>query len=250
MKYFHYFHELENRSKLITKDLIALFFLSILILLKIKYILSKRNISICLCVIAKNENLYVREFVEYYFKIGYNKIFIYDNNDNGGESFDKVINDFIKNEFVKIINFRERNTLSRPIFDAYKDCYSKNYKLYDWLSFFDMDEFLELNKKYINIQDFLNDKIFKKCQNIKINWLLCSNENSLYYENKPLQKRITKFDYDNMSNRHIKSTVRGNLQENYWKKIGNPHTSLLNYTSCSSSGKIIKFDSPVNNPPD
>jgi len=225
-------------------------FLSILIIVIIIYIFLKRNITICLCVIAKNENLYVREFIEHYFKIGYNKIFIYDNNDKEGETFDEVINDFIKKDFVKIINFRERNTLSRPIFDAYKDCYSKNNKIYDWLSFFDMDEFLELNKKYRNIQDFLGDIIFKKCQNIKINWLLFKNENNLYYENKPLQQRITQFSYDDIHNNAIKSTVRGNLQENYWKKLGNPHTSLLNYTSCSSSGKIIKFDSPSNSPPD
>ena len=29
-----------------------------------------------------------------------------------------------------------------------------------------------------------------------------------------------------------------------------PHTSVLNFTSCSSSGKVIKFDSPYNDPPD
>lgn len=111
-----------------------------------------------------------------------------------------------------------------------------------------MDEFLELNEKYKTIQDFLNDKIFKNCQNIKVNWLIFKSNNNLYYINKPLRKR---FNNNNASeNYHIKSTVRGNLSSNYWEKMPNPHSSLLNITSCSTSGKIIKSDSPFNNPPD
>ena len=37
---------------------------------------------------------------------------------------------------------------------------------------------------------------------------------------------------------------------NYWSKMNNPHTSLNNFTSCSSSGKIINYSSPFNIPPD
>ena len=208
------------------------------------------SLKVCLCVIAKNENLYVREFIDHYKNIGYNKIFLYDNNDKNGEHFEDVINDYIHNGFVKIIDFRERENNSRPIFDAYKDCYSKNNKQYDWLSFYDIDEFLELNKKYETIQDFLSDKLFHKCQNIKINWLMCDNEQSLYYENRPLLQRIKNFNYDNIENKYIKSTVRGNLRVNYWKKLNNPHTSKLKFISCSSSGKLIRYNSPYNDPPE
>ena len=204
------------------------------------------KIKICLCVIAKNENLYVREFVEHYKSIGYNNIFIYDNNDINGENFSDVINDYILDGFVKIIYYRNRNPDSIPQLDSYRDCYSRNNKLYDWLSFFDMDEFLELNKKYLNIQDFLGNKIFEKCQNIKINWFFANTNNILYYENKPLSKRLKSFS----PNIHIKSTVRGNLSTNYWERLNNPHTSLLNITTCSSSGKLISYLSPFNDPPE
>ena len=209
-----------------------------------------KDIKICLCVIAKNENLYVREFVEYYKKIGYNNIFIYDNNDINGEHFEDVINDYIQNNFVQIINFRERNTNTRPTFDAYEDCYSKNFKKYNWISFYDMDEFLILHKKYKTIQNFLNDKIFEKCINIKINWILSKNDQVLYFENKPLLERIKIFDYKDPANIHIKSTIRGNLPMNYWKNTNNPHSSLWNFTSCSSSGNIVEYNSPFVNPPD
>ena len=113
-----------------------------------------------------------------------------------------------------------------------------------------MDEFLEINEKYNTIKDLLKDKIFEQCQNIKINWLMYINDNTLYFENKPLQQRIKTFRYDDPANIHIKSTVKGNLPINYWEIAGNPHSSNLNVTSCSSSGKIITSDSPFNQPPD
>ena len=208
------------------------------------------DIKICLCVIAKNENLYIREFVEHYKNIVYNNIFLYDNNEKNGENFKEVINDYIQNGFVQLIYFKERKIDSFPQFDAYKDCYSRNNKKYNWLSFFDVDEFLEINGKYKTIQDFLNDKIFKHCQNIKINWLMYINDQALYYYNKSVQQRIKSFRLDDPANGHIKSTVRGHLSRNYWESLGNPHTSDLNLKSCSSSGKLIKFDSPFNFPPD
>lgn len=210
----------------------------------------KYNLKICLCIIAKDENLYAREFVEYYKKIGYNKIFLYDNNEKYGEHFEEVINDYIKNKFVQLIDFRGIRS-KHPQHYAYKDCYEKNNKFYNWLSFFDMDEYLEINKKYSSIQDFFKDKIFKSCENIKINWLIYINNNSLYYENISLQERMKRTAKKNiLPNIHIKSSVRGNLSMNYWKRMANPHTSTLNYISCDSSGKKINPISPFNKPPD
>ena len=108
-------------------------------------------------------------------------------------------------------------------------------KKYNWLSFFDVDEFLELNEKYKTIKEFLKDDIFEKCKNIKINWLVYKNYNSLYYENKPLQERIKTFSYNYIENIHIKSTVKGNLYLNYWETISNPHTSNLKIYTCSKA---------------
>ena len=48
---------------------------------KLFYKDDKKKLKVCLCVIGKKENLYAREFVDYYRKIGYNNIFIYDNNE-------------------------------------------------------------------------------------------------------------------------------------------------------------------------
>ena len=207
---------------------------------------------ICLCVIGKGENLYAKEYINHYKNLGYNHIFIYDNNDIIGERFSDILQSEIKNGFVSIIDFigYKRNTDSTQV-EAYYDCYKRNHKYYNWLSFYDFDEYLELKPKNITIQEFLNNIRYKNCQNIKINWLVYnSNNETLYYENKPLQIRFDKAFYNLASNMHIKSTVRGGINKNYWSKWTNPHSSLIKFRSCSSSGEFVNSQTPFIDPPD
>ena len=46
---------------------------------------------VCLCLIAKNENKYIIEFLDYYKNYGIDKIILYDNNDINGEKFEDII---------------------------------------------------------------------------------------------------------------------------------------------------------------
>ena len=235
---------------LLKKYILKLLFLLINIFLILKNINKNKELKVCLCTIGKKENLYASEFVEHYKKIGYDKIFIYDNNDIGDERFENVLNKHISSNFVQIINYRGyRGKRQSPQSDAFIDCYEKNKNNYDWLSFFDFDEFLEINKNK-NIKEYLNNKIFKKCANIKINWLMFSDNDLLYYENIPLQKRFTTPLYHDNANIIIKSTVRGNLKFNYWRSMNNPHSSSNYLTACNSMGNITNpttfYSSPFN----
>ena len=215
------------------------------------YLNNFKRTKICICAIGKNENLYIKEFINHYKKLGYNKIFLYDNNDIDGERFEDIIKNEIINGFISIIDYRGvKGPDINPQIQAYRDCYEKNNLKYDWLSFFDIDEHLKLIPSNLKIQSFLNNKRYKYCQNLKINWLMFTNNNSLFYENKPLEDRVNIPIYNTNVNYHIKSTVRGKLPINYWSKASNPHTSLNPFISCSSSGKIINYTSPFNKPPD
>ena len=100
---------------------------------------------------------------------------------------------------------------------AYKDCYEKYNKLYDWMSFFDFDEFLTI-KQENTIQKFLSSPRYEQCVTVKINFLFYSDNGLLYYDNRTLQERFTKALYHHPSNRWLKVTVRGGLKTNYWKK--------------------------------
>ena len=103
-KSYNFFAFIKNNEKKI-KNIIILSFLFITFVFKN---IKKKNIKICLCAIVKNENRYLREFIEYYKKLGYNKIILYDNNEKNGENLKEVIKDYILKNFVQIFDFRGR----------------------------------------------------------------------------------------------------------------------------------------------
>ena len=94
--------------------------------------------------------------------------------------------------FVTIIDYRGyRNKKNNSQYEAYYDCYKKYNRNYDWLFFFDFDEFLEIIPNNKKIQKFLQNVKYKKCQVIKINWLFYSSDKELLnFENRPLKIRF------------------------------------------------------------
>ena len=168
--------------------------------------IKRKNIKICLCTIGKNENLYVREYVNHYKKYGVDKIFIYDNNDINGENFYDVLSDYINNKYVEIINYRGKIKMQVA---SIKDCYKNNYENYDCLIFYDMDEFIYL-KDYVNIKDYLENKRFKNCELIHLNWVIHLDNNQVFYKNKSLAERFPLINYD-PNYGQIKSILRGHI---------------------------------------
>ena len=67
------------------------------------------NIKICLFTPGKQENKYIREFIQFYEKMGVDKIYLYDNNNIDGEKFEEVINDYINNGFVEISDWKGKD---------------------------------------------------------------------------------------------------------------------------------------------
>ena len=202
---------------------------------------SNNKTKVCLCAIGKKENLYIKEFINHYEKLGFDHIFLYDNNDENDERFEDIIQDEINKGFVSIINYRSyRGKNNNPQLTSYYDCYEKQNKTYNWIAFFDIDEFLEIKPNNITIQDFLDNERYNQCQHIKINWIVYSDNDLLHYENKPIQERFTSKSDFYLENRHVKSIVRGNLSVNYWKVAETIHSTSLDLPACTSSGKLIK----------
>ena len=170
-KYLYNEYNYYNRKlfSLIKRTKSILFFLIVIFLLfysfEKKYFKTNNNINetrVCICTLGKNENRYIKQFLNHYRKLGVDKVFLYDNNDKGNnsESFENEISEFIKEDFVEIINYRGK---VHPQFQIYRKCYQKNNQKYDWLIFFDIDELIHL-ENYFNIKDFLNEKRFNKCK--------------------------------------------------------------------------------------
>lgn len=74
------------------------------------------------------------------------------------------------------------------------NCYRQNYKYYNWLIFFEIDEFIYL-KDFKNIKYFLNNSRFDKCQKVQLNWKFHTDNNLLYYDNRTLKERFTELPF-------------------------------------------------------
>lgn len=192
--------------------------------------------KIGLCAIGRLENRYAVEFVEWYKSIGFNKIFIYDNNHDGEEHFEDVLQSYIVDGFVEITNFRNKNTCQ---LNAYTDCYNKHKDEYDWLAFFDFDEYLIL-KKDNNIQSFLSR--FKDFQCVKINWMVYTDNDLVRSDYRPLNERFTEpMEYDKCvqysfpENNHVKSIIRCDIEDFEWN--GDPHIPTCIKSACNANGE-------------
>lgn len=192
--------------------------------------------SVALCCIGRLENQYAREFVAHYKKLGFDKIFIYDNNQADEEHFEEVIQEYVDDGFVDIVNYRDKK---QSQLDAYNDCYLLHGKEYDWFAFFDFDEFLIIEQDD-NIQTFL--KQFQDFQCILVNWMIMDDNNLVTNDGRPLMERFTHpmdFDrgvtYSFSENCHVKAIVRGGLDSVLWKAT--PHSPSCNLVSCDTLGR-------------
>ena len=192
------------------------------------------NLRVCMCSPGKMENRYIREFVEHYKNYNVDKIYLYDNNDLNGEKFEEVINDYIKDGFVEIINFRGKK---KALLNMMNDCYLKNFNYYDWLIFFEIDEFIFL-RDINNIKLFLGNSKFHKCDRIQLNWLIHTDNNLLHYDNRSLKERFPEKEKRAREAKigdgnSIKSILKGHIPN---IKIECVHTLNHKLKSCDGNG--------------
>ena len=195
------------------------------------------NTKVCLCTPAKNENRYIREFVEHYEKYGVDKIFLYDNNDIEGEKFDEILSDYIEKDFVEVRDWRGK---AKALMQMMNDCYQTNYQIYDWLIFYELDEYIHLSN-YTNVKPFLNLPRFKHCEVIYLN-LICHTDNNLIdYDNRSLAERFPRTvpKYKKGGYRlEIKSILRGHIPN---IEITNNHLLSTDLHNCNGYGNKNRY---------
>ena len=221
---------------------ITLIIIIVIIFIKEIYILYFRDYKVCLCVVGKLENNYAVEFVEHYKKYGIDKIIIYDNNDRNGERFESVLSEYINKKLVKIVNVRGRKRIQMG---AFKHCNYQNYKKYNWLIFFDFDEFIYL-KNNTNIKTFLKNKKFDECKVITLNELIHTDNNQIYYQNKSVVERFPEVNL-NRNPIMVKSILRGRIKHQY---ISNNHVIRINRIGCDGFGIKVNLSSIHRSKPD
>lgn len=166
--------------------------------------------NVALVCIAKNEDNYIQEWIDYHLKLGFDDIYIYENDWKSN---------IVQNNVITISFDGKAKQL--PAYDNFVKEYSQ---LYDWVCFLDVDEFIVL-KKHNNIKEFIND--YSNYNAIGINWVLFGDNGLTDIVNNEYSviKRFTKCE--SKPNIHIKSIQKS------WKdiKMLTPHNSQNNTIS-------------------
>lgn len=170
----------------------------------------KHPTDVALCAIGRLENRYAVEWVEHYKRLGFSKIFIYDNNHpEDGEIFADVLQPYVDEGLVEIMSW---NGLQK---ECYEDCYNRHNGEYEWIGFFDFDEFLEIDPTdempEPNVRQFLAD-----CGNadvVVVNWLEMTDSGLTHYDPRPVRERFTEAAPANIGqNHHVKSFVHFGIE--------------------------------------
>ena len=194
--------------------------------------------KVALIATVKMENIYLREFIEHYKSLEVDNIILIDNNNEEGERFEEVIYDYIQSEFVIVENYRNCSICQMK---SYEECYYKYKNYYEWLMFFDVDEYLIL-PNYKNIHEFLEDEKFKNFNIIHINWIFYDDNNLIFYDNRPLQKRFIRPRHlidKNFTNTEKKSIIRTVFWNIDFKHAHSPKGKYT-FRICDVTGKNIK----------
>jgi hypothetical protein len=136
---------------------------------------------ISICLLTKNENKYLKEWVQHHIDIGVDHFYIYDNNDDNSAQYE-VLKYFDKQYFTFI---HWHSFIKHMQIEAYNDCLNRFGNQNEWIAFIDTDEFINCN----NIRESLEQ--YRQYDYIRIPWVMYNANGHVYYTNEPIRKRFT-----------------------------------------------------------
>jgi hypothetical protein len=180
------------------------------------------NMRVALVCIAKNEDDYIEEWINYHLKLGFSKIYIYENNWRCSVKNDNIVKIPYDGEVAQTW--------------AYNDFIQKYRNNFDWVGFLDVDEFLCL-KQDNNVIDFLSR--FNEYSGVGVNWYLFGNNNHTKKQvGLGVLERFTK--RQKYADQHIKSFINLNKVNNFSMLVHNPSLAIVNQEFNYFSGPFCK----------
>ena len=141
--------------------------------------------TVVLCLIVRNETVYLDEFVDYYIALGVTHIYIYDNEPTPDLEFESWYERRFDIHPYVTIQHEPRNPGQQQ---AYERCLFHDSNNATYAAMFDIDEFLVL-KQHTNIIDMLNEYCDEECGQISFNWVTMGTSNQTSYKPYPVTKR-------------------------------------------------------------
>lgn len=187
-----------------------------------------------IAIIVKNEQDYIKEWLDYHLLLGFEVFYVFDNESTDGTY--EVLKPYIEKG---VVVYRKIKGKGRQI-DAYNKVINKEKNHCKYIGFFDIDEFIKVDHN-INLVNYIKN-IFESDNTvggITLNWMFFGSSN---LKKKTDGLVIKKFVYhakpDFIENIHIKSIVNPRVVMDF----RNPHYAIYKkgYYAYNLSKKIVK----------
>ena len=207
---------------------------------------SCRHHSVAIVAIARLENLYINEWIEYHVKLGFDRIYLYDNACGNEDHIDKVLT--VQNsKFVTVIPAYDKKFYQMK---AYEDAYSKYGQQHEYMLFIDIDEFFTLmqHNSISEYVEFLNSRC-PNFQDARINWELYDDNNAI---ERDLSVPVHKFFTQLVSTREgikknimAKCLLKTGLNDIYFPSEHYALSNTCNLITCNSIGEAVQSDTAI-----
>lgn len=138
-----------------------------------------------ICLLIRDENEYLEEWINHYISIGIDHIYIYDNGIK--ESVDGIINKFPSN-YITAVKYEDKdtNTLQQDVYSDFLSNYASETR---WVAFIDSDEFIYINNNSADINTLL--KSYEEYGAIHMNWIVYNANGEIDKKDGNVQERFT-----------------------------------------------------------
>ena len=165
-----------------------------------------------ICTFIKIENQYLNDWCKYHINLGFDNIYIYNNDSINGYIGDYLDNS-IKNK-VHIIKINNKKLQKKDLYSKFYNLFKLNFK---WCAFIDIDEFIVLTK-WSNISHFLNEEYFNNIFILRLNNYIYKTGNRIEKLNKLSKSKYFKNKIlENNYKNQTKPIVKGSLNDIYFK---------------------------------
>jgi hypothetical protein len=162
--------------------------------------------DLCIVAAARNEGLYLLEWIAYHRALGVEAFFIYTNDNDDGS--DELLTALVKAGIVNWISNKTRPGLS-PQLKAYGHAFQVLPEVLDyrWVAVVDLDEFIVVDPaKHRSIPEFIAAREVDKTDAIALSWVMYGPSGQSTFDGRLVTRRFTK--REPTVNAHIKSISR------------------------------------------
>lgn len=138
--------------------------------------------------LAKQEEHYIKDWVDYHLRIGFDRIYLIDNNDENGEKYNDILKEYTQDNRLILISRRGEKSIQR---DAYNSLY---YTLpFKWCAIIDIDEFIWFNEgyKFQDIKSFISSLKDIRSYGIMLRWHCYKASGEDHPSDKPIWEANT-----------------------------------------------------------